>query len=381
MTIQNNLTTVPTTFSVVVPTAGESIGPSTSISIAAKERGGRNSPTYWANQQSSGTETTLGFEHRWQLLQQHGNFSIAYSTAVQPHLEYFGDEHGYIAYRRRKGWTFALGDPVCPADGRRDLIAAFLKKYRRPSFVQVSRDTARDLESLGYWINEMGIDTELRLSEYSFAGKEKEWLRYADNWINKRGYRIAEGSLIAQEAEVAEISEQWRGTRQIKRKEVRFLNRPIVMADEPGVRRFFLYDADNRMEAFVFFDPLFSQGQISGYVTCIKRRRPETSQYAEPAIMKRAIETFQKENVGSVWLGLSPLADIENREFRANRWLHWTSRYYHSAGWINKYYYNFLGHTQYKKRFRGQEQQTFFASPVRFNELRLLTLASLCGAF
>jgi phosphatidylglycerol lysyltransferase len=380
MTTQPNIATNHTTIPVVLTPTREVLSPVGSP-VAPREKAERNSPTYWTQHQTSDSPGSISLEHRWHLLQQYGNFSIAYSTAVQPHLEYFGDEQGYIAFRRRKGWTFALGDPVCEPARRRDLISRFLTKYRRPSFVQVGRETASDLASLGFWVNEMGLDTQLPLAEYNFAGKEKEWLRYADNWIQKRGYRIAEGSLVAQEADIAEISEQWRGTRQIKRKEVRFLNRPIVMADEPGVRRFFLYDAQGRMEAFVFFDPLYSKGEISGYVTCIKRRRPETSQYAEPAIMKRAIETFQKERIGSVWLGLSPLADIENREFRANRWLHWTSRYYHSAGWINKYYYNFLGHTQYKKRFRGLEHQTYYASPVRFNEIRLLTLASLCGAF
>jgi lysylphosphatidylglycerol synthetase-like protein (DUF2156 family) len=51
----------------------------------------------------------------------------------------------------------------------------------------------------------------------------------------------------------------------------------------------------------------------------------------------------------------------------------------HSAGWLNKYFYNFVGHTQYKSRFRGVEEKTYYATPSRFNSHRLLALASLCG--
>ena len=95
--------------------------------------------------------------------------------------------------------------------------------------------------------------------------------------------------------------------------------------------------------------------------------------------MKTAIEQFQREGVAHVWLGLSPLAQIEDREFRFNRPFHWSLRYLHGAGWLNKHFYNFVGHTQYKSRFRGNEEKTYYATPARFNSYRLLALASLCG--
>jgi lysylphosphatidylglycerol synthetase-like protein (DUF2156 family) len=84
-------------------------------------------------------------------------------------------------------------------------------------------------------------------------------------------------------------------------------------------------------------------------------------------------------SVPAVWLGLSPLANLENREFRTNRMLHWATRYYHRAGWINRWFYNFVGHTQYKARFRGEEVKVYYASPALENSRRLLALCSLCG--
>ena len=336
-------------------------------------------PSYWSHVHGS-KETQLPLNTRLELLRRHGNFSLAYSTAVQSQMEYFGDAQGYIAYRVRGGMTFALGDPVCPPERVSTLLEDFVKARRRPSFIQVHHDTARVLESLGFFVNDMGVDTRLDLDSYNFVGKDKEWLRYAENWVTKRGFRIEEAGFKEYEAEILGVSESWRATRTIKKKEVRFLSRPIVMNDELDVRRFFLFDAAGKIAAFVFFDPVYEAGRVTGYVTCIKRRQPGAPQYAEPAIMKRAIEQFQREGLNSVWLGLSPLANIENSEFRHNRILHWTTRYYHQAGWMNKYFYNFLGHTQYKSRFRGTEVKVHYASSVRFNSFRLLALASLCGA-
>lgn len=314
-----------------------------------------------------------------QLLQQHGDFSLAYSTATQSLLEYFGDGAGYLAYRQRWGQVFALADPVCGEERRAGLIEEFLARHPKAIFAQCSAATAQILEGHGYRINEIGFDTRLDLADWSFAGKQREWLRYADNWVSRRGYQIREGSFVEHREQVEAVSEAWRETRRVKRKEVRFLNRPIMLEDEPGVRRFLMFDESGSLQAFVVFDPLYRDGKVSGYVTCLKRRMPELAQYGEPAIMKRAIETFQREGVPAVWLGLSPLAGIEDRQFRANRLLHRTFRYYHGAGWINRWFYNFVGHTQYKKRFRGEEQQYYFASRHFWNTRSLLGLCSLCG--
>ena len=339
----------------------------------------RQSQTHWAAARAAEVPATVSLDGRMDLLRKFGDFSVAYSTATQPLLEYVGDEHGFIAFRRRWGLAFALGDPVCAPDRREKLIGKFLDEQPKATFVQCSEATAEVLESKRYRINEIGTDTRLDLGEWTFGGKQREWLRYADNWMTRRGYEIREGSFVENPAAIEHVSESWRKTRTVKRKEVRFLNRPIVLEDEPGVRRFMLYDSDGVLQAFVLFDPLYKDGAVTGYVTCMKRRMPDVPQYAEPAIMKRAIEVFQAEGIPSVWLGLSPLADIQNDRFRTNRMLHWTTRYYHRAGWVNRYFYNFLGHTQFKKRFRGEEHRVFYASPVRWNTRRLLALSSLCG--
>lgn len=341
----------------------------------------RPSQSRWASSQAAHI-SAIPLEDRLRLIRQFGDFSISYSTAVQPRLEHFGDNNGYIAYRKRWGTSYALGDPVCSNRDRLGLLKRFMDEHRKPSFVHVTESTATDLANLGYRVNEIGIDTTLDLPSYNFNGKSKEWLRYADNWISNRDFKIREATFDeVSPKQVEAVSEAWRKTRTIKKKEVRFINRPIVLKEEPDVRKWFLFDPDNQLRAYIFFDPVYSEGKVVGYVTCIKRRHPDSPLYAEHAIMKRAIECFRDEGHSILKLGLSPLANIENRTHRCNRMLHYTSRYYHSAGWINRYLYSFIGHTKYKKRFRGREEKLYYASPVLFNDLRFICLATLCGFF
>ena len=339
------------------------------------------SQTYWAKEQKV-VASAITLEQRLDLIRNHGDFSVAFSTAVQPRLEYFGDSDGYIAFRRRWGVSFAIGDPVVPKSKLREILGDFISTHRKPSFVHVTEDTAVQLSAMRFRVNEIGTDTNLDLADYDFKGKKKEWLRYADNWVKNHDFSIRETNFDeVTPDQIEQVSEAWRKTRTIKKKEVRFINRPIVLEDEPGVRKWFLFDPAGKMLAFIFFDPLYRDGKIFGVVTCIKRRHPDAPLYAEQALMKRAIDQFKSEGLEVVKLGLSPLANIENKIHRHNKLLHYTSRYYHSAGWVNRYFYNFVGHTKYKKRFRGREEKLYYASPVLFNDLRMICLASLCGFF
>ncbi len=350
---------------------------------ARKARRREISQTYWAQEQAD-EETGVSLATRMDLLSSHGSFSLAYSTAVQPRLRHFGDDDGFLAFRQRWGMTFVLGDIVAPRENWGKIVDRFTNQHRRVSFCQVSRPMAQLLSERGFYVNQMGVDTTLRLPEYNFDGKHKEWLRYASNWTNKRGFRIEESDFKQIEPQQVEaVSEAWRKTRTVKRKEVRFLNRPIVLKDEPDVRKFFLFSPQNQLLAFVFLDPIYEHGEIAGYVTVFKRRHPDAPIYAEQAIMKRVIETLKSEGVEELKLGLSPFAshqdDESEEEFQFNSTTRWLFRRSFSTQWVNRYFYNVVGHAEYKRRFRGSEEQVYFACSSRFSLPPMLALIGLCG--
>ena len=348
-----------------------------SKSARAKRR--EISQTYWAQEQQA-VESGMTLEQRLDLVSRFGDFSLAYSTAVQPRLEYFGDQDGFLAYRQRWGISFVLGDVVASNHDTPILIDKFIGAHKRLSFCQIRRPLAEILSQRGFFVNEMGVDTILRLADYDFDGKHKEWLRYAANWTAKRGFEILEtGFDRITPSQVEEVSEAWRTTRTVKRKEVRFLNRPIVLKDELGVRKFFLLSPEKKLLAFVFLDPIYRAGKLIGYVTSFKRRHPEAPLYAEHAIMKQIIETLKYEGVEQLNLGLSPMASIEDNDFRCNHMTSSLFRVAFDSKLHNRYCYNVVGHAAYKRRFCGEQEKVYFASDSRFNSPRLLALIGLCG--
>ncbi len=316
-----------------------------------------------------------------------GNFSLAWSIAVQDGLEFFGNDTGMIAFARKWGFVHVLGDPLCSPMNREKLMENFLDMYPNAGFYQINTETAAFLESRGFYINEMGIDARLDLEGYDFSGKRKEHLRYASNWLAKRDYRIVEetNESLARAAATT-ISDQWRKTRIIRSREVVFLNRPL-QANEwgtgPGksvglVRRFFLENINGQREAFVFFDPVMDDHKTTGYVTSFKRRTESAPAIAEVGITRYAIDVFRSEGRSHLYLGLSPLAEIENERFRKNWFLHHSFRHVFRSKLFNRYCYNLAGHAEFKKRFRGVSEKVYFASPKIVNDIRLMALLRLC---
>lgn len=355
----------------------------TKISQSRKARRGAVTQTQWAKEHLARhceLDSVVNLEIRRRLLEQHGNFSLAYSTAVQPLLKHFGDSEGYIAYRQRWGVTFALGDPLTPRNLHESLLDRFTNHFRKTVFCQISKSTAQLLAARGYYINEFGVDTRLMLDQYTLGGKEKEWLRYAWNWVQRRGYQIIEADFdTVCPKEVEFVSEAWRRSRTVKRKEVRFLNRPILLANETDVRKFYLIDPQGQIAAYVFLDPLYQNGQISGYVTAFKRRHPSATQYSEQAIMKAIIDKLKSEEVAELRLGLSPCAWIRDHEFTSSWFTRKLFNTMFGSATVNRWSYNLVGHADYKRRFRGIEEQTYFASKSKYSLWELSALVGLCG--
>ena len=81
---------------------------------------------------------------RLALVRRHGDFSLAYSTAVQAKLSYFGDADGYIAFGSKMKHHFALGDPVVAPARRPDYIRRFVETAGSPWFVQIGRASCRE---------------------------------------------------------------------------------------------------------------------------------------------------------------------------------------------------------------------------------------------
>jgi hypothetical protein len=129
------------------------------------------------------------------LMREHGRGSYAFSAVYQSGLEHFGDERGFLAYKKVGRTALVLSDPVAPPENLSDLISRFVAHQRDAGFWFVSHGVAKVLAEQGFTINAMGYDTHIDLPTYSFSGRKKQTLREALNRMVKRGFVTREGSL------------------------------------------------------------------------------------------------------------------------------------------------------------------------------------------
>jgi lysylphosphatidylglycerol synthetase-like protein (DUF2156 family) len=338
--------------------------------------------THDATQSRAQASKGVPLHVRIALLRQYGTGSQSYSATFQAELEHFGDERGFLAYKKVWGTTLVLCDPIAPRENIEDLISRFLQEHPDAGFWYLSRPIAQMLTSRGFYVNAMGPDTWIDLPTYSFAGAKKKQLREAVNRMNKRGFVTRECTLAEVGIDkVKALSDAWRQTRSAREQEVAFLNRPLVLAEELDVRRFFTFDRDGKLVAFGFFDPVYEGGKVVGYTSQHNRHLPEADAMVHFAIKRVAIETFQKEGLKVLHLGLSPFADAWNdEEFKSNR--HWTTSLYFDRAyksWLfNRFIFANRGLEAHKRVYRGVQAQNYYA----FNRLpslpRVVKLMRAC---
>lgn len=300
-------------------------------------------------------------EERLALVRRHGDFSLAYSTAVQKKLSYFSDGDGYIAFGTKMSRHFALGDPVADPADRPAYIKRFVEAAGGPWFVQIGADTARVLARLGYQVNRLGVDTRLHLPEHDFSGKRNETVRYSERWLTKKGFTLDEDKGDLPVDRIKQLSTDWRKGRIVKRWEMGFLNRRFSVEPGADMRRFLLRSPEGRLLAILDFDPLFRDGKVFGYTTSFKRKQVDATPHAEVGLTKFAVDRFREEGISVVTLGLSPLLDIEPSGFAESEFWRNTFRRAYDSPWINRSRFNLQGQAAFKRRFHGVEEPTYIA--------------------
>jgi len=322
----------------------------------------------------------LGFDSRMSLLRQYGNFSQAYSVACQPGLAHFGDEQGFIAYKKVGGTAMALAEPIAAPQYRDRLIRHFLEEERDVCFCQTSFAVARLLSSLGFWVNEIGHDNRLDLAGYDFSGEGKKNLRNAGNRMSKLGYHIRECPIAEIDvAAVRAVSDAWKRRHTVRNREISFMSRPISFHEEPDVRWLFTFDASGRLVAFAVFDPVYEHGQIVGYTSQANRHLPSADALVQHAIKRRAIETFKAEGRKWLFLGLSPLADINDWSFPHDWLVHRAFVFARRNFLFNRYIYPVKKISAHKSQFRPVTYQTFCAFNSRQGLIRILKMLVVSG--
>jgi lysylphosphatidylglycerol synthetase-like protein (DUF2156 family) len=138
-------------------------------------------------------------------------------------------------------------------------------------------------------------------------------------------------------------------------------------------------DRSGRLMAFAVFDPIYEDGRVVGYVTQHNRHIPQADRQVQQAIKCQAIELFRSEGKKTLFLGLSPFAEIHDKDFQ-HSWL--TRRAFRSAYenvLFNRFLYPLKPLYAHKRQFRGSTEQTYFAFNRPPTLLQIFKLLRACN--
>jgi len=314
----------------------------------------------------------LGQQEKWALLSpflvKHGREALAYAT-LQSGLEYFIDEHGYIAYTTvqhpvfsRKPKKIAFSDPVCAIEDYPKIIRNFLSVNPRAVFGCVSEACARACKDMNFKVNCIGYEAELPVQTYNTRGnwKELDMIKRARNEAKREGLTVREEDIEKVDRKALEaISHHWIGGKKVNDREIWIYARRAVFEREEGVRKFIAYDRDNKIVGFAFYDPMYRDGKVFGYSANILRCDESRFGRLATAIHMEAIEKFKPDGAEVLNLNLSPFMKLAEGKFNDD----FGSRIFFklSAKYGNAIY-NFQGLAFHKSKYRGNEKFLYFAS-------------------
>lgn len=296
----------------------------------------------------------MGFclDERAGYLRAFGRHSQSFTT-LQPGLSYFDMPGvGYIAFAEKWGMTYAFADPVCEEAHTEQLLDAFLATHPDAYFVQVSPPVMAYLtRKYGLYGTQMGSEMRVDLQTWSISGSSKKTIRQAVNQAKAQGIEVRES---APDARTHEVSERWLKTRACQR-EIRFLIRPTFMPFRQGTRHFYAYQ-NGEPVGFAFFDPVYRNGRVVGYIPNVSRACETFKQGLWYALVIEAIEVFRREGVEFLDLGLMPMVvtpEVEAQESKALRRV--VNMLYRHGNSL----YNFQGLEFAKQRFKGEMAPTY----------------------
>jgi lysylphosphatidylglycerol synthetase-like protein (DUF2156 family) len=137
-------------------------------------------------------------------------------------------------------------------------------------------------------------------------------------------------------------------------------------------------DANEEAVAFAFFDPLYEDGRVAGYLSATRRWLPGADPLSAYLLVRRAIETFRAEGVERMYFGLMPFHGIEDKEFTKDWLTRRAFRFIYTNPIANRIVYPAPTLARHKQSYGGTSRQTYCALNTPPSLPRLLKLLRAC---
>jgi len=313
------------------------------------------------------------FQDKWNtlspFLRQHGREALSYAT-LQDGMEYFiDDELGYIAFTTVIHPVFArtpkriiLSDPVCSRENLSRLLDRFFADHAEAAFMVISEFCSEELRNRGYKINCIGPEPELPIQTYNTNGnwKELDMIKRARNEAKREGITIHEEKLEdIERSKMEAISAKWMGNKILNDREIWIYARKPKWGTEPDVRKFLAYDREGTIVGFVFYDPIYRDGEVVGYSANTSRCDETKYGRLATAIHMEAVDIFKKEGKEVLNLCLATFVRLDLGKYNDDKM---TRIFFELSEKYGNDIYNFKGLAFHKSKYRVKEKPLYFAS-------------------
>lgn len=234
----------------------------------------------------------------------HSRSSEAY-FCTEPKYKCFRSPAGMIVYKQRKRHIFAIGGLIAETD-RRTLLQHFLSWIQqegyRLTFFNVSAEDLPLFQEFGCVTNKWGEEAVIPLENWSWNGKDFEWLR------RQRNYCVRFGATVQEETPTEGLIEEFTDickeslADKPQRKEWGLLQSSINPMHW-GKRRLFVARHEGAVIGFLIALP-YLDGK--GWLFDIFRHRADAIRGVVPFMMMHAIDKFKMEGCKEVSLAMIP---------------------------------------------------------------------------
>lgn len=304
-----------------------------------------------------------------------GHMGTWHGNAVWSHP----DGLGAVAYRVRGDVALTVSDPVCAADDRAAVIAAFAAHCAEngwiPAFTSVHDPVRAILAPEGWTALPVGVEAVLDVTTFDLRGKRRQDLRTASNRADREGVRdewTRFGQLDAgQRAEVELICTRWAADRRLP--EMGFTLGGFRELDDPDVRLALAIDASGRVTAVTSWLPVYSCGTLTGYTLDVMRRGEGGMPGVVEFLIARTAIRAREAGLATLSLSGTPLAAHDPASHavldRGSRLL---ARVLEPA-------YGFRSLQRFKEKFGAQHEPLWLVVPTPLHVPRVAR--ALAGAY
>jgi len=257
-----------------------------------------------------------------------------------------------------RSWI-AMGDPVGPAEERRELVWAFREEVDRhggwPVFYQVGVESLPLYLDCGLSLQKIGEEARVDLAGFTLEGRGRKGLRNIVNRFDKDGFafEIVDASGVRPLlAELREVSDEWQGGKETREKGFSlgfFDERYLALQPVALVRR---------AGRIVAFANLWLGAEHDELSCDLMRHRDDAPAGTMDFLFVRLMQWGRAGGYRHFNLGMAPLAGLEARAL--------SPLWHRLGGFLFRHIdtlYNFQGLRQYKEKFDPVWEPKYLASP------------------